>query len=47
MFEQITLAYGGIDKVIVTAGVFLAPGQSGLSNEQQFDVSFAVNVKGV
>ncbi|MGJ8691405.1 MAG: bifunctional rhamnulose-1-phosphate aldolase/short-chain dehydrogenase [Thalassotalea sp.] len=46
MFEQVTLAYGGIDKVIVTAGVFLAPGQAGMSNDQQFDVSFAVNVKG-
>ncbi|WAJ71867.1 bifunctional rhamnulose-1-phosphate aldolase/short-chain dehydrogenase [Catenovulum adriaticum] len=46
MFEQVILAYGGIDKVIVTAGVFLAPGQAGMSNDQQFDVSFAVNVKG-
>jgi len=46
MFTQITLAYGGIDNVIVTAGVFLAPGQSGMSNDQMFDVSFAVNVKG-
>ncbi|RDV25461.1 bifunctional rhamnulose-1-phosphate aldolase/short-chain dehydrogenase [Alteromonas aestuariivivens] len=46
MFDQVTLAYGGIDKVIVTAGVFLAPGQAGMSNDQQFDVSFAVNVKG-
>ena len=46
MFEQVTLAYGGIDKVIVTAGVFLAPGQAGMSNDQMFDVSFAVNVKG-
>ncbi|WP_016956581.1 bifunctional rhamnulose-1-phosphate aldolase/short-chain dehydrogenase [Catenovulum agarivorans] len=46
MFEKVILAYGGIDKVIVTAGVFLAPGQAGMSNDQQFDVSFAVNVKG-
>lgn len=46
MFEKVILAYGGIDKVIVTAGVFLAPGQSGMSNDQMFDVSFAVNVKG-
>ncbi|TLU65749.1 bifunctional rhamnulose-1-phosphate aldolase/short-chain dehydrogenase [Thalassotalea litorea] len=46
MFEQITLAYGGIDKVIVTAGVFLAPGQAGMSNDQMFDISFSVNVKG-
>jgi rhamnulose-1-phosphate aldolase/alcohol dehydrogenase len=46
MFDKVTLAYGGIDKVIVTAGVFLAPGQAGMSDDQQFDVSFAVNVKG-
>ncbi|MDC9526797.1 bifunctional rhamnulose-1-phosphate aldolase/short-chain dehydrogenase [Pseudoalteromonas sp. Angola-30] len=46
MFKEVTLAYGGIDKVIVTAGVFLAPGQPGMTNDQQFDVSFAVNVKG-
>ena len=46
MFEQITIAYGGIDKVIVTAGVFLAPGQAGMSDDQMFDISFAVNVKG-
>ncbi|MFY8328180.1 bifunctional rhamnulose-1-phosphate aldolase/short-chain dehydrogenase [Pseudoalteromonas sp. ZZD1] len=46
MFKNVTLAYGGIDKVIVTAGVFLAPGQAGMTNDQQFDVSFAVNVKG-
>jgi len=46
MFEQVTMAYGGIDKVIVTAGVFLAPGQAGMSDDQMFDISFAVNVKG-
>lgn len=46
MFEQVILAYGGIDKVIVTAGVFLAPGQAGMSDDQMFDISFAVNVKG-
>ncbi|WKD26415.1 bifunctional rhamnulose-1-phosphate aldolase/short-chain dehydrogenase (plasmid) [Pseudoalteromonas sp. KG3] len=46
MFKEVTLAYGGIDKVIVTAGVFLAPGQAGMTNDQQFDASFAVNVKG-
>ncbi|MCM2680686.1 bifunctional rhamnulose-1-phosphate aldolase/short-chain dehydrogenase [Echinimonas agarilytica] len=46
MFEQVILAYGGVDKVIVTAGIFLAPGQSGMSNDRMFDVSFAVNVKG-
>ncbi len=46
MLQQVTLAYGGIDKIIITAGVFLAPGQSGMSNDAMFDVSYAVNVKG-
>ncbi|MBC3765472.1 bifunctional rhamnulose-1-phosphate aldolase/short-chain dehydrogenase [Neptunicella marina] len=46
LFEQVVLAYGGIDKVIVTAGVFLAPGQQGMSADEMFDASFAVNVKG-
>ncbi len=46
MLNQVVLAYGGIDKIIVTAGVFLAPGQSGMDNDTMFDVSFAVNVKG-
>ena len=46
MMTEVIKAYGGIDKVIVTAGVFLAPGQTGMSDDQMFDVSFAVNVKG-
>lgn len=46
LLDRVVLAYGGIDKVIVTAGVFLAPGQSGMDNDTMFDVSFAVNVKG-
>ncbi|GAB5450817.1 MAG: bifunctional rhamnulose-1-phosphate aldolase/short-chain dehydrogenase [Halioglobus sp.] len=46
LFRDVVLAYGGIDKVIVTAGVFLAPGQAGMDQDAMFDVSFAVNVKG-
>lgn len=46
MLRQVTLAYGGIDKIIVTAGVFLAPGQNSMNNDDMFDISFAVNVKG-
>ncbi|NQY88641.1 MAG: bifunctional rhamnulose-1-phosphate aldolase/short-chain dehydrogenase [Colwellia sp.] len=46
MFNQVIMAYGGIDNVIVTAGVFLAPGQGSMSDDQMFDISFAVNVKG-
>ncbi|WP_241505748.1 bifunctional rhamnulose-1-phosphate aldolase/short-chain dehydrogenase [Parahaliea mediterranea] len=46
LFRNTCLAYGGIDKVIVTAGVFMAPGQGGMSDEDMFDLSYAVNVKG-
>jgi len=46
MFEQVILAYGGIDNVIVTAGVFLAPGADEVKNDKMFDISFDVNVKG-
>jgi len=46
MLQEVTLAYGGIDKIIVTAGVFLAPGQNAMDNDDMFDISYAVNVKG-
>jgi rhamnulose-1-phosphate aldolase/alcohol dehydrogenase len=46
MFEQVVLAYGGIDNVIVTAGVFMAEGDDYSKNDSIFDTSFAVNVKG-
>ena len=46
LFSDVLLAYGGLDKVVITAGVFLAPGQSGMDNDQMFDISYAVNVKG-
>ncbi|MEC9259884.1 MAG: bifunctional rhamnulose-1-phosphate aldolase/short-chain dehydrogenase, partial [Pseudomonadota bacterium] len=46
LFSQVLLAYGGIDKVIVTAGVFVAEGADMSKNDQIFDLSFGVNVKG-
>ncbi|MGL1957261.1 MAG: bifunctional rhamnulose-1-phosphate aldolase/short-chain dehydrogenase [Colwellia sp.] len=46
LFEQVVIAYGGIDNVIVTAGVFLAEGNDALRNDEIFDISFNVNVKG-
>ncbi|MFS1704443.1 bifunctional rhamnulose-1-phosphate aldolase/short-chain dehydrogenase [Alteromonas sp. AMM-1] len=46
MFTNVLLAYGGIDKVIVTAGVFMAEGGDMAKNDQIFDLSFGVNVKG-
>ncbi|GAC12530.1 bifunctional rhamnulose-1-phosphate aldolase/short-chain dehydrogenase [Paraglaciecola chathamensis] len=46
LFANVTLAYGGIDKVIVTAGVFLAEGKDLSKNDDIFELSFNVNVKG-
>lgn len=46
MFDQVIFAYGGIDNVIVTAGVFLAEGADADQNDKIFDISFNVNVKG-
>ncbi len=46
MFENVMLAYGGIDTVIVTAGVFVAPDKSGRVEDSKWDFTFGINVKG-
>lgn len=46
MFENVMLAYGGIDAVIVTAGVFVAPDKSGRVEDSKWDFTFGINVKG-
>lgn len=46
MFDQIILAYGGIDNIIITAGVFVPPSKDGHITDSQWDLTFAVNVKG-
>lgn len=46
MFDQIVLAYGGIDNIIVTAGIFVPPSKAGKVTDGQWDLTFAVNVKG-
>lgn len=46
MFKDVVLAYGGIDKVIVTAGVFIAEGTDLAKNDQIFELSFGVNARG-
>ncbi|MCO5185519.1 MAG: bifunctional rhamnulose-1-phosphate aldolase/short-chain dehydrogenase [Anaerolineae bacterium] len=47
MLEQVILAYGGIDNVIVTAGVFVPPSKAGKVTDAQWDLTFNVNVKGL
>ena len=46
MFEQVVLAYGGIDNVIVTAGLFAAPDKDGNFDDKMWDLSYAINVIG-
>lgn len=44
--HDITIAYGGIDNVAVTAGLYPTPDQNGDVTDAGWDNSFAVNVKG-
>ena len=46
MLRNVALAYGGFDSVVVTAGVFVAPGADGTIADSKWDFTFAVNVKG-
>ncbi|HET8986521.1 MAG TPA: SDR family oxidoreductase, partial [Trueperaceae bacterium] len=46
MVRDTVLAYGGIDAIIVTAGVFIAPDASGHAPFNYWSLSFAVNVTG-
>ena len=46
MFENVMLAYGGIDAVIVTAGVFVPPDKTGTIEDKMWDFTFGINVKG-
>jgi rhamnulose-1-phosphate aldolase/alcohol dehydrogenase len=46
MLNDIILAYGGIDSVVVTAGVFVPPDASGHIPDDKWAHTFAVNVTG-
>jgi rhamnulose-1-phosphate aldolase/alcohol dehydrogenase len=46
MLKQAVLAYGGIDDVVVTAGVFVPPGEDGRIPDDKWGLTFAVNVTG-
>jgi NAD(P)-dependent dehydrogenase (short-subunit alcohol dehydrogenase family) len=46
MLEQVTLAYGGFDSLIVTAGIFFSPDTTGHIPDDKWAVTFAVNVTG-
>ncbi len=46
MLENALLAYGGIDAVVVTAGIFVPPDKTGYIADHLWDKTFAINVTG-
>src|ERR1051325_4124633 len=46
MFEDVMLAYGGVDAVVVTAGVFVPPDKTGRVEDRHWALTFGINVTG-
>lgn len=46
LLRQTVLAYGGVDDIIVTAGLYVPPDRTGHVTDSQWDATFNVNVKG-
>jgi len=46
LLDQTILAYGGLDHVVVTAGVFLPPDNQGKLSDDAWKLTFEVNVRG-
>jgi rhamnulose-1-phosphate aldolase/alcohol dehydrogenase len=46
MFSDVMLAYGGLDAVVITAGIFVAPDRSGRIGDSQWARTFSINVTG-
>jgi rhamnulose-1-phosphate aldolase/alcohol dehydrogenase len=46
MFNNVMLAYGGIDAVVVTAGIFVPPDKNGNLQDHQWTRTFEINVIG-
>jgi rhamnulose-1-phosphate aldolase/alcohol dehydrogenase len=47
MLDQAALAYGGLDAIAVTAGIFVPPDTSGHIRDEQWALTFAINVTGL
>lgn len=45
--QQAVLAYGGIDHLIITAGIFVPPDEKGNIPDDKWGLTFDVNVKGI
>jgi rhamnulose-1-phosphate aldolase/alcohol dehydrogenase len=46
LFEQVVLAFGGLDNVIVTAGIFVPPAKDGQIPDEKWSLTYAINVIG-
>jgi len=46
MLENVTLAYGGIDNIVVTAGIFVPPDKQGHIPDDKWAPTYAINVTG-
>ena len=46
MLEQVALAYGGFDHIVLTAGYFCAPDKSGHIPDDKWALTFGINVTG-
>ncbi len=46
MFQDVMLAYGGLDAVVVTAGIFVPPDKTGHIEDSLWSRTFSINVTG-
>ena len=46
MLQNVILAYGGVDNIIVTAGIFVPPDKQGYIPDDKWALTYAINVTG-
>jgi rhamnulose-1-phosphate aldolase/alcohol dehydrogenase len=46
MFRDVLLAYGGVDHIIITAGIFVPPDKQGHIPDEKWGLTYAINVTG-
>ena len=47
MLDQAALAYGGLDAIAVTAGIFVPPDTTGHIRDEQWALTFAIKIEDV
>ncbi len=47
MLEEILIAYGGLDGIVVTAGIFVPPDKTGHIPDEKWGLTFSINVTGL